>query len=488
MPHADDVGKLARYGARWSILLTIGRQCIAFGATMVLARLVAPEAFGVFQMCATLTVFLSALSEAGFSTVTVQTRDLTHRQMDNLFWLATALGAALWGVCIAAGPLLVSFYKEPEAQSIAAAVGFGFLVSGVAVQPMALLRRRMHVERQAAAELVAFSVGAVAGIIAAIMRLGVWALVIQALVYQTVRMIAVVLASRYRPSLPTFGSGTLGLLGFGGYLTLYGLTYYFARNLDNILVGRYCGAETLGFYSRAYFLMLLPTMLVTSTLDLVMVPALSAFQGDPERMGAAYRKALRTVAFVGCPLSACLSVVAPEAVHLVYGARWMPVVPILIWLGLAGVLQPLHNTISWLYLATGKGRALFLWGAVATIALASGFVVGLRWGAVGVAASYAIVMAFVLVLPALYFAHRSANLRLWPSLKPIVPILACVLAAVLLAVLAGRIAESGVGIWWFTLLAKILVGGVVYLALAIRFARPLPVEGLEALLVRLGWR
>jgi O-antigen/teichoic acid export membrane protein len=225
--------------------------------------------------------------------------------------------------------------------------------------------------------------------------------------------------------------------------------------------------------------MTFPTVLATGTLDLVMVPALSALRHDNVRMGAAYRRATRIVAFVGCPMSAMLAVTSPETVRLVYGHKWLPVVPILVWLSVAGVLQPVHNTIGWLYLSSGKARAMFLWGSVASAVLAAGFAVGLRWGTIGIAASYALVMTFVLTVPALYFAHKAANLDLRATLAPICPMIACVLGSSFAALAAGRVVGSAVDVWWAILVAKIVVGVCAYAGLALWLVRPLPIDRLE---------
>src|SRR5690606_21323405 len=202
-------------------------------------------------------------------------------------------------------------------------------------------------------------VAAVTAIGFALAGLGYWALVVQGLAGQLARAALSIPASRIRLQAPAKDSGTRSMVGFGGLLAANGLLIYLARNLDSVMIGKVWGTEQLGYYDRAYFLMLLPSMLATGALANLMVPSLSALQDERERFGDAYRRALRMVAFVGCPMAAGLALVAPEAVRLVYGEKWLPVVPILVWLSLAGITQPIYNTTGWLFTAAGKAKLYF---------------------------------------------------------------------------------------------------------------------------------
>lgn len=473
-PFANDIGRLARRGAKWSVVLAVSRQIIGLGTTAVLARYLSPTDFGLLGMVATLTVFLQVFSEMGLSWAAVQRADLTRRQVDNLFWVNALFGGLLWSACALAVPLLNHFYGRRDLGPIAIAMGASFVISSLAVQPMALMKRQMSFKALSLIEIVSTLSGTATGIAMALMRYGYWALVGQAIAVQAVRLVLLFGVTRYRPGWPKRDAGTASLLKFGGYLAAYGIVNYFARNLDNVLVGKAWGAEQLGYYTRAYFLMTLPTMLATGSMMDVMVPALSVFRDDRQRMGDAYRRAVRMIAFVAIPLSIGLAVTAPEAVRLVYGPKWLPIVPMLMWLSLASVSQPIHNTMGWLFVTSGHTRAMFIWGAVAAIVLAAGFWIGLPWGGTGVACAYALVMTFVLTLPALYLAHRSAGLQLRETLMPLVPILLCGLAMGTAAWAAGYMAHAAGLHWLLTLAAKGVVGAVVYAALVITYVKPSP--------------
>lgn len=445
---------------------------------MVLSRLLTPLEYGLVGMVATLTAFFQVFADLGLSWATVQRRQITRTQVDNLFWANAATGALLWGLCAAAGPALGRFYGRPELAPLAAAVGAGFALSGLTVQPAALLRRQMRLKTLSLVEAASHVCGPAVGIILALGGYGVWALVAQSLCSQAVLLVLTLAAAGYRPSCPRLDPETARMLAFGGYLAAYGVVNYFARNLDNVIIGKYLGPEQLGFYSRAYFLMLLPSVLATGPLTGAVVPALSVLAREPLRLRQAYLKAVSAIALLSFPAAVGLAVTAPETTRLVYGPKWAPVAPLLVWLSIAGIFQPVHNTMGWLYIVAGKTSQMFLWGLSSAAVLASGFSFGIRWGALGVAVAYAILMTFVLTAPALYFAHRAAGLKLQETANAAAPLLVRALVMGAAALLAGRLAERVAMGWAGVLAAKVGAGAAVYIYLSWRDIRGLAHEAL----------
>lgn len=463
---ASKVGALARKGAVWSVVQIVVRNVVSIGSTAVLARLLSPDDYGLMGMVATLTALLLVFSDMGLSWATIQRRELTRAQVSNLFWINVGAGLVLWIACILVAPVMARFYNREELQLVTVVLGASFLIGGLSVQPFALLKRRMDFRTVARIEIAAGVVAAVTAIACALAGLGYWALVVQGLAGQLARAVLSIPASGIRLQMPVKGSGTRSMVGFGGLLAANGLLIYLARNLDSVMIGKVWGTESLGYYDRAYFLMLLPSMLATGALANLMVPSLSALQHERERFGDAYRRALRMVAFVGCPMAAGLALVSPEAVRLVYGEKWLPVVPILMWLSLAGITQPIYNTTGWLFTAAGKAKLYFAVTLVNAVVLAIAFYWGVKKGAVGVAMAYGATMGLVLLWPAMWVAHKAAGLRLAQSVKALLPVMIPVAGMAVVATIAGKLVEqAGMG-WGWVLMTKIVSGCLSYGLLA----------------------
>lgn len=460
---SQEVGKRARKGAVWSVLQIGGRQLISIGSTAILARLVTPDDYGLLGMVTTLTALLLVFSDMGLSWATVQRKELSQAQVSNLFWLNAVAGLLLWGLCILLAPWVASFYARDELQAVTVALGATFVLGGLAAQPFALMTRRMQFKQIAKIEIAALAAAAMAGVAFALMGWGYWALVSQALVGQGVRLLLALFSAELALQRPRGGVGTTSLVRFGGLLAINGLLIYFARNLDNVLIGKVWGTDALGYYNRAYFLMLLPSMLATGVLTGLMVPTLSSFQNDPARFGSAYRRAVRLVAFFGCPIAVGLALTAPEAVRLVYGEKWGAVVPMLMWLSIAGVTQPIYNTTGWLFTAAGKARLYLALTAFNAAALTVTFFATVPHGPVAVATGYGLVMGLVLLWPAMHLAHKAAGLQLAETVRTLAPVAVALLLMAATVFTAGLLCNALGLPWLWVFGVKVFTGVLGYL-------------------------
>jgi O-antigen/teichoic acid export membrane protein len=440
-PPTEQISQKARAGAGWSLASLVGRQLIALGATAVLARVLSAADYGLFGMVIAITALMQAFTDLGLSWATIQRKQITRAQIDSLFLINTAFGLLLWIVSALSGKFLVSFYHRPELAGITSVLGASFFFSGCAAQPLALLRRQMRFKQITVCEQWSTLAGAITGVGAALNGFGYWALVVQVVMQQFVYALLLLLLSGYRPRFPRAVHGLSGLLSFGGYMAGYSAINYFSRNLDNVLVGRVCGAEQLGYYSRAYFLMTVPTMLATGMLNGVMIPALSALQGNHDRMAAAFLRSIRWITLLGCPVALGLAACAPEFVRFVYGPRWAPVVPMLLWLCVAGAIQPVQAAVGWLYVVKGRSRAMFFVGLVASTVTVAAFFVGIRFGAVGVARAYAAANTF-LAVPVMLIGHRIAGLELRRTLAVVAPLFIAAIIMTACVIFAGVLCKE----------------------------------------------
>ncbi|RWE05214.1 MAG: lipopolysaccharide biosynthesis protein, partial [Mesorhizobium sp.] len=235
--------------------------------------------------------------------------------------------------------------------------------------------------------------------------MGYWSLVLGPAVAAVVALGAAWLVVRWTPSRPDFRVES-EILSNGANLTGFNLVNFFSRNLDNILIGKYSGAIELGYYDRAYKLLLFPLQNITQPLTRVMVPLLSRIHEDKVRFRDLYVRTNWMLAAVTMPGIAALTLTSEQVVALLFGPRWTAVAPIFAWLGIASLMQSVSSTTGWIFICQGKTKAMFQWGAYSSLTTVASFVVGLHWGAVGVAAAYAI-SGYVLRVPVLaVMIHR----------------------------------------------------------------------------------
>lgn len=398
-------GAAVTVGGQW------GRFVVQIGSTMVLARLLSPDDYGLIGMVLALTGIAELLKDLGLSAATIQRRDLSHRQVSLLFWVNAATGAALMLIVIAVAPIIAGFYGRSELGPITVGLSAMFAAGGLTVQHQALLSRRMDYGKLATVEVSAMVVAAAGAILAALLGAGFWALVVFHVGMAVTRAILVWVLCPWRPSRPQRAEDIGKIASFGGNLSVFNFLNYLARHADNILIGRYVGASALGLYSKAYQLLLLPLNQINAPLSTVAIPTLSRLQDQPERYRRYYRTAIGAIALFAMPLIVLLAALSEELIEILLGAQWLDAAGIFKVLAFAGIAQSVAHANGWLYVSMGRTGRQAAWALVSRPLIVIAFVVGLPWGAYGVAVSYTICQ-YLLLLPAFMLAVRDSPVRL----------------------------------------------------------------------------
>lgn len=395
---------------------------VSMAATVVLARLLTPADYGLIGMVAVVTGFVSLFKDLGLSAATVQREEITSSQVSTLFWVNVGVSLLVGALTACVAPAVAWFYGEPRLTMVTLAYAFGFLAGGLTVQHEALLRRQMQFVALAACEIVALVASIAATVVLAWRGAGYWALVGGHLTLGFVYMVCVWGASGWRPGTPARYSGVRSMLRFGGNLTGFGVVNYFARNLDNMLIGRVWGSEQLGLYAKAYQLLLLPMDQINAPITSVAIPALSRLADSPERYKQSYLRLLEKVALLTMPLVAFMIATSDWVVRVVLGPQWVGAAWIFTLLGVAGLLQPVTNTTGWLFITQGRAREMFQWGIIGSSIIIAAIVAGVPWGAVGVAASYSATFVCVVTPLLFWFVGRRGPVRASDFYKTVAPI------------------------------------------------------------------
>ena len=254
-----------------------------------------------------------------------------------------------------------------------------------------------------------------------------------------------------------------------GNLTGFNLMSYFSRNLDNALIGKFWGPYQLGIYSRAYQMLLMPMAQINGPLMSVAVPALSRLADSPVRYRAAYLKILEKIAMITMPGVVFMIASSDWLVVFLLGAQWRGAGRIFMWLGVAAIIQPVTRSALWLFTTQGRARELFVWGILSAVIAVLSIVVGLPWGATGVAASYA-ATDLCLTTPLLFwYAGRRGPIRSGDFYRTIAPAIAASLCS-LAALLFSRPWLEG----WSHLIARLGVAFVITIAVSLVVFTALP--------------
>ncbi|WP_240732094.1 lipopolysaccharide biosynthesis protein [Egibacter rhizosphaerae] len=376
------------------VAATAGGQWLRFilhiATTMVLARLVTPEDYGLVTMVVAITGLAERLLTVGLRTATIQRREITDQQVSALFWITVILGTIVSALFAGSAELISAFYGEPELVPVTLAMSSIFVLTAFGSQHIALLDRHMRFKLLAVMEVTALGVAGVAAIVVGALGMGYWAIVVLHLAQPAVKLAFGWLGTGWKPQLPRAWAGVRSLLSFGAYQTLFQVLTYSSQNLDNVVIGNAIGSSALGIYSRAYQLLLVPIRELQSPLHRVAIPTLSRLQDQPERFRRFYRTGLSGTAHAAIPLILLLALASDEIILLALGDQWIEAGPIFRVLAFAGLATVAGHANGWLYVALGRVRRQALWGLVAHPLLIASFFIGLPWGIVGVATAYTV--------------------------------------------------------------------------------------------------
>jgi O-antigen/teichoic acid export membrane protein len=387
------------------------RFVLRLGSTAVLSRLLAPADFGLVAMVTTITGFVGILQGAGISMATVQQERINHAQVSTLFWVNVALAICLMLVTVALAPAIAWFYNDPRLTLITIALAATFLLSGLAIQHSALLRRQMQFGTIALVEVVALLASVLSGIMAAALGARHWSLVIMSLVASATGLILTWLFCSWRPASPQRGSGVRSMLIFGANLSIVDILSFVSRNADNLLVGAVWGAGPLGIYARAYQLLVLPLQQVTFPLGSVAIPALSRLHDDPKRYREYYYRFCEVMLAIGMPIAA-FSIVAADAIVLtVLGPQWTACIGVYRAFGFAALFQVFSVALGSVFVSLGKSDKMLRAALCTTISYLIAFAIGVHWGPQGVAFSLTVVLGISTPAVALY-AYYGSPLRI----------------------------------------------------------------------------
>lgn len=385
--------------------------CLQIVSTVILARLLLPKEFGIVAMVTTFSLLLANFGLNGFTEAVIQRPKINRDLVNNLFWINLAFGVLLTLGFAVSGPLIAKFYKTPQAAGVAIGISTTILITALSVQHLALLKRAMRFSAISKNDIVARTISTVISIVLGWAGWGRWALVAGAITLPLSTTVGAWIMCRWIPGRPKRVEGTAPMVWFA--LNTYGRfsVNYFARNLDNVIVGWKFNAQALGFYKRAYDLFALSAGALVTPLTVVAMSALSRLTDDLVRYRRYLLRALGGVALVGMGLGMDLTLVGRDVIRLLLGPGWEPAGKIFTLFGPGIGVMMLYYTHGWIHLSLGRADRWFRWGLVEMTATALLFVTGLHWGPSGVAAAWT-ASFWILTLPGLWYAGRPISLGL----------------------------------------------------------------------------
>lgn len=420
-------------GIKWSSVSQFGRQSMQLITTIILARLLSPSDFGLIGMTVVVIGFINLFKDLGTSATVIQQQNYSEELLCSIFWVNVAFGLLAMLVLFIISPIVASFYNEPRLILLLKVLSTTLFISGLSILQQAILERNLAFQILAKVELIAIALGSTVGIFLALLGNGVWSLVYQSLVVALATTILLWLSTKWRPRLSFSWHEIKSVSRYSLNLTGFSIFNYFVANTDYVLVGKFLGAQELGYYSLAYRIMLYPIQSISAVVGRVMFPGFSQIQSDNSKFRYIYLKVVAAIALITFPMMLGLLALVEPFVLTIFGPDWQPTIVLLFILVPVGMVQSIGTTLSVIYQAKGRTDLLFRWGVVMGCVAVIAFAIGLRWGIIGVAAAYAI-SCTVLLYPNFAIPLKLIELPVWKLCQTLLPTLlsSIVMLAVLL--------------------------------------------------------
>ena len=383
-------------GLVWGAGARVAGLVIQMIGTVVLARLIAPGQFGLFAIASVFYGFGGLAGNLGLGTAIIQRPRISQAHLATAFWFNAAIGVVLTGLQILLAPLLAGWLHQPDVTPLIQLVALAYTLS-LSVVPMAILERSMKFRTVAIVEMFSSWTALGCAIVGAFMGFGAYALIGQILIFNVLLSASSLIAARWLPKVRPSMAALKDLWSVSIWFTLGNLIGYWGQSADTLALGRTQTTAEVGYYNRGYNLMQLPMRHLGGVLTRVTTPALSSMQSDVERSKSAWLRSATLMALVSFPVCLGMAASAPALVRTLWGATWIPVVPLLQVLSLAGIPWSLVVAAEGLMMARGQARTFFWLSLLNSAVTIVAVLVGVRYGAIGVA--WAILIRSCIVLP-----------------------------------------------------------------------------------------
>lgn len=362
----ESLGSVAAKGAKILLIAQLIKFSAHFIGLILLSRLLIPSDFGLTAIAIAIIGFGEILRDLGLSSASIREPNLSKQQQSNLFWINLAIGSTLTLTLVVLSPFLSNKFDNPKLTGILIAVSFIFFMNGLVTQHRADLNRTMRFKELALVESLSALLSLAGAITLAAFGLGYWSIVAQYLLLAFVTCLMVFMFSHWIPTKPRRDGQTLHLIKFGYRIGLSQLIGYLGNNVDTIALGYFSSAKQVGYYNRAFQLVMSPMNQLKSPAATVAIPALSRQLHNEEIYSSYISKGQHVISYTILPIAALIAGAAYPIVDIALGDQWVKIAGIVSLLCVAAAIQQLTSIANWAFVSRGMGKESLNYAIIST--------------------------------------------------------------------------------------------------------------------------
>lgn len=369
--NGGSVGQRALRGVVWLLLSNWITKALSFIQMIILVRLLSPKDFGLMGILWVIVGTIDTFTSTGVEGALIQRKEVGRPEMDTAWVIGLLRGIVKAALLFASAPFVAAFYDAPLLTPITRLFALTYLFGGFRNVGMVTFSREMDYRTLSLVTQATRLLQMIATVTLVVILRDVWGLVLGYVIGEAISVVLSYLVHPYRPAFSFDPKSARSIFAFGRHIMLCSIIIYIIGSGDDALVGKVLGLEALGFYALAYGLATLPSDHVTGVLGQLTFTTFSRLQGEQEKLRASYLAALRFVSLLTIPASMGVALLAGQIVQVVYGPKWMPMVPALQMLCVFGMLRSIVSIPGNLFLGTGRPGYLTAVSAAQLVLMAS---------------------------------------------------------------------------------------------------------------------
>lgn len=406
----------------WLLLDKVGSSSVNFIVTIVLARLLSPEDFGLVAMVMVFFEFSSVFVESGFSTALIREKEISEIDKSTTFIFNFIAALVFYGILFVSAPAIAAFFNQEMLTLIVRIMGLNLIFNAFSSIQRTVLTQQIEFKTQTKIRFLTTALSGIAAILLAWQGFGVWSLVIRFGLMDLMDSILLWLLNRWVPRTGFSKASFKKLFGFGSKILAAAILDKFYTHVYKLLIGKFFSAATLGFYTQAgnFTNMVINTLF--RTIHNVTYPVLAKLQDDTEKLKAGYRKILKLSSFVIIPALVILGVLAEPVLLALVGEKWLPSAPMLQLLCLSGLTYHFSSINLNMLLVLGRSDLGLKLEVIKKVNITIAIITGLQFGIYGLIIGEVITSYVNLFINAFYsdkFLHYSIR----EQIKDILPTL-----------------------------------------------------------------
>lgn len=352
--HNTSLKSAATKGIIWSAVDKFVAQLAQFFVSIILARILMPEDFGLIGMLAIFIALSQAFIESGLGTGLIQRQNRKEIDFSTLFVFNIVVSGFFYLLLFFSAPFISTFFNQPQLTNLTRVLGLNLLINAFTIVQRTKLTIAIDFKSIATSNVTGVFIGGLCGIITAINGYGVWSLVFQTLIGSLASAMSLWFLSNWSPSVSFSKTSFKSLFGYGSKLLIAGLYAQILNNIYNICIGKFYPLASLGYYTRTKNFADISSGTIVSVMQQATFPILTMVQNDKDKLISIYSRLIRMSAFLIIPLMTLIALLAKPIVILLLTEKWIALIPLLQWMVFARIFYPMSALNMNLLNAVGR--------------------------------------------------------------------------------------------------------------------------------------